>query len=158
METLNSRDFSDNQLKTIVDILNYQALVNSNKTAYIYLEDGENETAKITYQELNNKAKAIASQLQDYTGERALLLYPSGLEFIYAFFGCLYAGVIAVPVYPPRRNQKLSRLLSIIDDAQAKLALTTTSISSEIEERWKQERELRNINWFTTDTIQTNSQ
>jgi acyl-CoA synthetase (AMP-forming)/AMP-acid ligase II len=66
-------------------------------------------------------------------GERALLLYPSGLEFIAAFFGCLYAGVIAVPVNLPRQNQKLSRLLSVVNDAQAKVALTTTPILADIE-------------------------
>ena len=71
-----------------------------------------------------------------------LLLYPSGLEFVTAFFGCLYAGVIAVPVYPPRRNHKLSRLLSIANDARAKLALTTTSILADINRRWDIEPEL----------------
>ncbi|MHC5828625.1 MAG: AMP-binding protein, partial [Nostoc sp.] len=96
--------------------------------------------------------------LQSWRGERALLLYPSGLEFITAFFGCLYAGVVAVPVYPPRRNQKLSRLLSIINDAQAKLALTTTSILADIEQRWKEEAELAQLKLVATDTIEANPQ
>ena len=54
-----------------------------------------------------------------------MLLYPAGLEFIAAFFGCLYAGVVAVPVYPPRRNRSLIRIQAIADDAEAKVALTT---------------------------------
>ena len=60
--------------------------------------------------QLNQRAQAIAAYLQSFCepGDRALLLYPSGLEFIAAFFACLYAGVVAVPVYPPRRHQKLS--------------------------------------------------
>ena len=58
-------------------------------------------------------------------GQRALLLYPAGLDFIAAFFGCLYAGVVAVPAYPPRRNRSLSRIEAIADDSEAKIALTT---------------------------------
>ncbi|MFM8667744.1 MAG: AMP-binding protein, partial [Microcystis sp.] len=99
-------------ISTFVDILSQRALQQAEQTAYIFLANGETETARLTYQQLEQKAKALAAQLQLQMspGERALLLYPSGEEFIIAFFACLYAGVIAVPVYPPRRNQKLSRL------------------------------------------------
>ncbi|NET66088.1 MAG: amino acid adenylation domain-containing protein [Moorea sp. SIO1G6] len=125
--------------------------------AYIFLQNGETESGSLTYGELDRQATAIASHLQSMPGERALLLYPSGLEFISAFMGCLYAGVVAVPVYPPRRNQKLSRLLSIANDAQAKLALTTTSILADIDRRWEREPELSSdLKWVATDTIETN--
>ena len=65
--------------------------------------------------------RAIAAWLESHNlgGERALLLYPPGLEFITAFFGCLYAGVVAVPVYPPRRNRSLERIQAIADDGHA---------------------------------------
>ena len=51
-----------------------------------------------------------------------------GLDFIAAFFGCLYAGVVAVPAYPPRRNRSLARIQAIVDDAEAKVALTTAPV------------------------------
>ena len=57
-----------------------------------------------------------------------MLLYPAGLDFITGFFGCLYAGVIAVPVYPPRRNRSMARIQAIADDARAKVALTTEAV------------------------------
>lgn len=110
---------------SLLDILNERARSQPNAQAYVFLENGETESGHLTYQELATQAKAIASHLTPWRGERALLLYPSGLAFITAFLGCLYAGVIAVPVYPPKRNQKLSRLLAIADNAQAELALTT---------------------------------
>ena len=144
------------QVSTLVDLLRYRALHQSEKTAYIFLQDGETESGRLTYGELDQQARAIASHLQSWQGERALLLYPSGLEFITAFFGCLYAGVVAVPVYPPRRNQKLSRLLAITNDAQAKLALTTTSTLADIEQRWAEEAELAQLKWVATDTIAAN--
>jgi len=139
----------------ILDILTYRSQYQSDKSAYLFLQNGETESATITYGELDKQARAIASHLQSMRGKRALLLYPSGLEFITAFFGCLYAGVIAVPVYPPRQNQKLSRLLSIVNDAQAKVALTTTSVLADLEKRWLEETELAQVNLVATDTIET---
>ena len=62
-------------------------------------------------------------------GGRALLLYPPGLEFIAAFFGCLYAGVVAVPAYLPRLNRPMTRLRSIVVDAQPCAVLTCSSQS-----------------------------
>ncbi|MEM6404525.1 MAG: AMP-binding protein, partial [Cyanobacteria bacterium P01_D01_bin.116] len=144
---------------SLLEILSYRAQYQPNKQAYIFLQNGEADlTTSITYAELDKRARVIASYLQSYRGERALLLYPSGLEFITTLFGCLYAGVVAVPVYPPKRNQKLYRLLSIVNDAQAKVALTTTSILSDIEKRWEEEAELSHLNWVATDTIETNYQ
>ena len=140
----------------LLNILTYRAQHQSNKQAYIFLKDGETESVSLTYGQLNKQASLIASYLQHRQGERALLLYPPGLEFITAFLGCLYAGIIAVPVYPPRRNQKLYRLLSIANDAQATVALTTTLIQSDIEKRWSEEPDLAQLKFIATDTIESN--
>ena len=85
---------------SLLDILRYRAQCQPDKQAYIFLQNGETESASLTYGELDRQARAIAAQLQSWQGERALLLYSSELKFITAFFGCLYAGVVAVPVYP----------------------------------------------------------
>ncbi|NEQ71025.1 MAG: fatty acyl-AMP ligase, partial [Symploca sp. SIO2D2] len=138
---------------SLLDILQQRARQQRDNRAYIFLQNGETESGSLTYGELDTQAKAIASYLQSYRGERALLLYPSGLEFIAAFFGCLYAGVIAVPVYPPRRNQKLSRLLAIANDAQAKIALTATSILTDLDQRWSEQSALAPLKLIATDTI-----
>jgi acyl-CoA synthetase (AMP-forming)/AMP-acid ligase II len=61
-------------------------------------------------------------------GERALLLYPPGLDFLAGFFGCLYAGVVAVPAYPPHNQRNTPRIQAIIADAQAAIALTTSAL------------------------------
>ena len=63
------------------------------------------------------------------TGERALLLYPPGLDFVVGFFGCLYAGVVAVPAYPPRRNRNMHRIQAIAEDATARVALTIADVA-----------------------------
>lgn len=147
------------ELANIVDLLSYRALHQAKQVAYTFLVDGETKEISLTYQELDEKAKAIACELLSIraTGERALLLYPSGLEFITAFFGCLYAGVIAVPVYPPRRNQRMTRLQAIAKDAQATIALTTTSILTEIERSFKQEPELAALHCLATENLASNT-
>lgn len=151
---------------SLLDILSYRARYQPQDCAYIFLQDGETESASLSYGELDRKARAIAqaltsqfaSHLQSWKGERALLLYHSGLEFITAFLGCLYAGVVAVPVYPPRRNQKLSRLLSIVNDSQVQIALTTKPILTDIEKRCAQEAELAHLKLIATDIIQADIQ
>ena len=107
---------------TVVELVRHRARCQPRDVAFTYLVDGENESVQLTYEELDRQARAIAVRLrsQGLAGQRVLLLYPTGLEFIAAFFGCLFAGVVAVPVYPPRRNRSLERIRTIADDARAK--------------------------------------
>lgn len=145
------------EVSTFVELLSYRAQNQPDRTAYIFLQDGETQTGRLTYQELDRQARAIAAKLQslEAMNSRALLLYPPGLEFIAAFFGCLYAGVVAVPAYPPRRNQNMSRLLAIVADARAAIALTTTSQLSNIEERFAESPELAQLQWLATDSVES---
>lgn len=88
---------------TWVELLQSRALNQPEQTAFTFLADTDIPGSHLTYAELDRRSRAIAAQLQhlDLAGERALLLYPPGLEFLCAFLGCLYAGVVAVPAYPP---------------------------------------------------------
>ncbi|MEA5565925.1 AMP-binding protein [Anabaena sp. UHCC 0399] len=146
------------KFSTWIELLSYRAIHQPDKIAYIFLQEGEKETFRLSYQELDTLSRAIASQLQslELTGERALLLYPPGLEFIAAFLGCLYAGVIAVPAYPPRQNQKMTRLSAIVSDASAKVALTTNSLLKDIQRSFVQDSELNTLHTLATDNIDSN--
>ena len=138
---------------SIVDCLQKLALNKPEATAYIFLENGEAEIDGISYRELNEKAKRIASYLQCYREERALLTYPPGLDFIVAFFGCLLAGVIAVPAYLPRHSRKISRLVSILKDSGAKIALTTESWVPHSKSDWLENEAIARLKWIATDRI-----
>jgi acyl-CoA synthetase (AMP-forming)/AMP-acid ligase II len=143
------------QFSTFIDLLNYRAQNQPDQTAYTFLQDGETEASRLTYKELDRQARAIACRLQslDARGSRALLLYPPGLDFIAAFFGCLYAGVVAVPAYPPRRNQNMSRLQAIVVSSQAAIALTSTSLLDDIQGRFAEDPELIELPCIATDNI-----
>ncbi len=110
-------------------MLHFGAEQRRDRVAYRFLADGEVEASQVTYYQQDCLARAIASVLMERraAGERALLLYPPTLDFISAFLGCLYSGVIAVPLYPPRSERSLPRLAAVAADAQPKLILTTST-------------------------------
>ncbi len=143
---------------TLVERLQEQASIQPDKRAFTFLADGETEIDSLTYQQLNEKAKAIASVLQSHNaqGQRALLLYQPGLDFITAFLGCLYAGVVAVPVYPPRANRSLERLIAIVTDAEASFALTTKSIQDQVVSKFANHNASSKVRFIATDTFELN--
>ncbi|NJO97108.1 MAG: AMP-binding protein [Pleurocapsa sp. CRU_1_2] len=145
-------------VSSFLDILSYRALHQPNKIAYTFLQDGETETARLTYQELDKQARSIAAYLQSVTtkGERALLLYPPGLDFIATFLGCLYAGVVAVPAYPPKRNRKISRIQAIVADAQPTLALTTKELLADMQQCLAEVSEFAPVCCLATDNLPQN--
>jgi 8-amino-7-oxononanoate synthase len=136
-------------------LVRHRAEHQPDEVAFTYLVDGENEQVQFTNRELDRQARAIAAWLQTHglSGERALLLYPAGLEFIAAFFGCLYARVTAVPVYPPRRNRSMSRIQAIADDAQARVALTSTEVLTRVEAIIDETPHLKGMAWLATDRL-----
>jgi acyl-CoA synthetase (AMP-forming)/AMP-acid ligase II len=140
---------------SLVHLLMARANQQPNQIAYTFLLDGEERSISVSYGELDRRARELGALLQGLklTGERAILMYPSGLEFIIAFLGCLYAGVIAVPAYPPRKNQSLERLQAIVSDCQAKEVLTTTAIKNSLETSISHYPELVPFNWLATDNL-----
>ncbi|PLZ94164.1 non-ribosomal peptide synthetase [Fischerella muscicola CCMEE 5323] len=140
---------------TVVDLLRDRSITQPHQTAFTFLEDGETQESSLTYHELDRRSRAIASQLQalNLKGERALLLYPPGLDYLSAFFGCLYAGVVAVPAYPPQNKRKAPRIQAISTDAQASIALTTTAILPTLQSILAQQTNLENIRWLVTDNL-----
>lgn len=113
------------------DVLQHWAEHRPDDAAFIFT-DVESLEEKLTYSELWEEVRALAGALQDQcrirAGDRVLLLYPPGLEFVIGFFACHAAGAIAVPAYPPRRNRKASRIRSIVVDSDARWALSTQSV------------------------------
>ncbi len=141
--------------ETLVDLLRARVKLQPDDLAYRFLPDGEGDGFTMTYAELDTQARAIAARLQSLglAGERALLFYPSGLDFVCAFFGCLYAGVTAVPAYPPRRNRNLRRLSAIIQDARPAAVLTVESIQQSIQPMLGEVPSLKALHWLATDGV-----
>jgi amino acid adenylation domain-containing protein len=140
------------QAQTLVELLRRRARLQPERRAYTFLLDGEREEVHLSYGELDRQARSIAARLQalGVEGERALLLYPPGLQYAAAFFGCLYAGVTAVPVYPPRPNRPDPRFLAILSDARARVVLTTSAILPNAERLLAGEAA---VAWLATDGL-----
>jgi acyl-CoA synthetase (AMP-forming)/AMP-acid ligase II len=142
--------------RSLVELSRARAASHGEQPLYTFLPDrGPGDAAVLTYAGLDRRARAIAGVLLQLGagGQRALLLYPPGLDFIAAFFGCLYAGVIAVPSYPPRSARALPRLLEIARDARPAVALTTAGLKAALGSLAAQVPELAALRLLATDEV-----
>lgn len=152
----------DNQPSTLNELLALRASRQPGRQAYTYLVDGDVEKVSWNYAELELRARAVAARLQQMGagGERVLLLYPPGLDFIAAFFGCLYANVVAVPTYPPhpaRPSLTLPRLRSIVNDAGVRIIMTTSASLTRVSSLLATDPELKGLEWLATDEVSDES-
>jgi len=144
---------------TIAELLQRCATEQGSQIAYTFLVDGEVEGARTSYADLDRDARRIAEALIERgvgVGDRAMLLYPPGLDFITAFFGCMYAGVIAVPSFPPHPAQlsrTLPRLVGIAADAELSVVLTTTTVAAAMEAITRHAPLLGKTPWVATDAL-----
>jgi 8-amino-7-oxononanoate synthase/acyl carrier protein len=142
---------------SLIDCLQYWTDKQPGDLAYMFT-DGEAEETSVTYGQLNDRVRSIARRLVDekLSGERVLLLYPPGLEYVAAYFACLAAGAVAVPAYPPRRNRNMIRIAAIAEDAQAKAALVTGDIIDRSGDMLDEAPLLKQLLWLATDEIAGN--
>jgi amino acid adenylation domain-containing protein len=141
--------------QTLADLLDFRAEHHPDDVGYTFLVDRENAGSTLTYGELQRRAAGIAARISECEcpGERALLLYPPGLDFLAAFFGCIYAKAIAVPAYPPHRNRHLLRLQAIIADAKPTTVLTTSALVPKIREQLAQLGYADRVHSIATDAL-----
>jgi 8-amino-7-oxononanoate synthase len=143
----------------LIRTLRRSAEESPDQPAFIHLLDGQSNQAVLTYAQLEQRARAIAAHVQNmgFAGQRVLLVYPPGLDFIMAFFGCLYANCVAVPTYPPHRHRMLNRFHAIAADAEAGIALSTScaavQFQSMIGHKSGQAATFSQIRWLATDEI-----
>jgi acyl-CoA synthetase (AMP-forming)/AMP-acid ligase II len=150
----------DSYAYTLPEILNYRAENTPHNPAFIFLKDGEDDEDRITYQELDRDARAIAKDLSFniLKGERALLLFPPGLDYIRALFACFYAGIIAIPAYPPRKNRSIDRLKALVMDSGTSLVLTTGEIRQTFQRLYQDIEELKSLILIAVDDLNHSSE
>ncbi len=120
---------------SFVDVIQYWKSELPNDLALCFT-DGEGDLDDtLTYAELDRRARAVAAEIHRIAepGARGILMFPPGLEFVVGFLGCLYAGCVAVPAFPPKRNRKGSRVASIAEDCGAAFLLSVEGSRSLIE-------------------------
>jgi len=119
---------------TLPALLRWRAEHQSDRLAYTFLLDGEEEEVRVTYAELDRDARAVGAWIQAHgmePGNPVLILYPPGPDFIAALFGCLYSGMPAIPICPPhptRRNRTLARVEAVVADAAPSAILTSAEL------------------------------
>jgi acyl-CoA synthetase (AMP-forming)/AMP-acid ligase II len=142
---------------TFIEVLHTHAARRAGRPAYTLVRDGA-ESGVLTYESLDVRARAIGAMLQGEGLERrrVLLLFEPGLSFIEAFFGCLYAGAVAVPVYPPEPGllvRHLPRILTIVEDTGIDAILTVESMQARFHHTAAQWPGLPRIKWLTSEPV-----
>lgn len=144
--------------ETLVD--HFRAGFNNrpNEQTYRFLDDGEGEPTALSNAEFDRRARAIAVAMRERVppGERALIICPPGIDYVASFFACLYAGVIAVPVYPPNPallKRTLPRLIGVVADAQPAVVLAPTSIVGLADQIAEISPALNTITWLAVDAV-----
>ncbi|KAI9130692.1 fatty acyl-AMP ligase [Acaryochloris sp. CCMEE 5410] len=151
------------QPSTLVDLLRERSQLQSDLTAYTFLADGKNESGTLTYATLDLQARAIAAAIQALTarGTNVLVVYPydAGLEFVSAFFGCLYAGVVAVTDNPPRKPEAIAKLQIRAKASEATVLVSTAGFLEHLKNQLKKNPDLapylNQLTWLATDTVPT---
>src|SRR5262245_30441374 len=136
---------------SLVAILEHRAATQGDERALIFLTDRGAEESVLTFRELHDAANAVALRLAAVAkpGDRALLVFPPGLEFVVAFFGCLIARVIAVPMMVPRRQSARDASASIMANCKPRLLLTSPALAQrdDLAARFADQQ----MQWLTVD-------
>lgn len=124
----------DVQYRTLIGLLRERVALYGDKQCYVWAAGGERQDNAITYRQLERRARSLAAWLQasDATDKRVLLLMPEGLDYIVAFFACIFARSVAVPGFPPHRNRQLVRIRAIAEDSCPSLILTTRDFMPQV--------------------------
>ena len=95
---------------SLVELLHHRAVRQADQRAYVFINEAGAELAELTFRQLDDCSRSLAKRLAELAapGDRALLIFAPGLDFLVAYFACLYAGIIGVPVVPPRRKASWS--------------------------------------------------
>jgi acyl-CoA synthetase (AMP-forming)/AMP-acid ligase II len=139
------------RFSSLVALLAERARSQADRRAYAFLGDRGTEEAALTYGELHRAAQTLAVRLAGMAqrGDRAVLVFPPGLEFMVAFFGCLIAGIIAVPMMMPRRNSARDSSAAILANCEPVIALTTSAFA--LRDDLKSRFEGEGLQWLAID-------
>lgn len=145
-----ARDYSD-----VVRLLRARASTQPSRLAFSFLEDRSLNSRPVTYAELDHQARRIAAELlaRRLTGERAVLLFQPGAEYIFALLGCWYAGVTAVPIFAPRMNSSYERVRSIVGNARARVVLSNQAVIDSLDQPEWQELQRSGLAMIATDQL-----
>jgi 8-amino-7-oxononanoate synthase len=143
-------DARDARVQTLVDLLDYRAARQPEHIVFRFINSDGREDGSLSFAQLQRRARTIASHLAEHVipGDRVVLLVPPGLDYVAAFFGCLLAGAVAVPAYPPNPRRADPRVARIVADCGARLALASDTLMARLDGWLALTPELAGLTWL----------
>jgi 8-amino-7-oxononanoate synthase len=150
---LRADDLAAARCETLVELLQLRASQSPDRIVYRFLPGEQKPEIRIAYAELDRRARSLAVRIAEVAavGDRALLLIPAGLDYVTAYFACLYAGVVAVPAYPPNPRRFDPRIPSIVGDCEPAVALSTAALLSRLDAWRGDDARLAALRWIAVD-------
>src|SRR6185436_6003820 len=144
--------------ESFVDVLEHRAARQPDDTAYVFLESGEQDCARLTWAAIARRSRALGAVIAGSVpaGSRVLVMFPPGIEFASGFFGALYGGAIAVPTYPPaggRVDRAVARLRGLVADAGISLVVSNAIVESRRSQLEAAIPELSGVPWLVVDRV-----
>ena len=135
--------YTSHSCSNLLELAQQRALMHGDKPAFVYLSNGQQQNRSLSYADLDRCAKAIAAELQqhDLSGQTILLLLPTGIDFLIAFFACLYAKTLPIPAFPASGMANRARIRAMLEDAEP-TAILTLEQDLAATTKW-----LRSLNW-----------
>lgn len=140
---------------TFVDLLRFRALRQPDVETHRFLCATASEPGVLTHAAIDRRARAIGARLQEIgaSGRRVLLLFPAGVDYVCAFFGCLYAGAVVVPAFPFVNQPTRLRLRGVLRHAGARVVLTTSRILAVVQREADGVQEDEDVRWLAADDL-----
>ncbi|HET9685086.1 MAG TPA: AMP-binding protein, partial [Gemmatimonadaceae bacterium] len=148
-------DARDARVRTLVDLLDYRAVQQPEHIVFRFINSDGREDGSLTFAQLQRRARTIAAHLAEHVvpGDRVVLLVPPGLDYVAAFFGCLLAGAVAVPAYPPNPRRADPRVARIVADCGARLALASDALMARLDGWLALTPELAGLTWLDASRL-----
>ena len=152
-QPLSDDDARASACTTLVELLRFRAAASPDRIVYRFLPGDGKPEQRISYAELDRRAAGLAARIRETArpGDRALLLVPPGLDYVAAYFACLYARVVAVPAYPPNPRRPDPRIPRIVADCEPTVALSTTSLLARLDQWRGEDDRLARLRWIAAD-------
>ena len=151
----------DTNTATLVDILRWRAENQPDKIIYNFMAGGDEITERYTYAEMDKNVRTIAAflQSQGHKGDRVMLLFPPGLNFIASYFACLYAGMIAIPLHPhlrPKKDKILDKIIGVAKDAEPVMVLNNNAVEKAKAGLFELAPEMAELPWANIEELDIN--
>jgi thioester reductase-like protein len=141
------------QAPSLADVLAQRAQMQPDSLSHVFIDNVDGYQHRLTYGDIDRRARAIAARLQAINARRVLLIYPHGPSFFLAFMACWYSGATPIPVFPPQSRRGMARVEAILRDCSATHVLSSSDLMAKVQPWFHEAKTGAGLQWLDTDSV-----